>query len=122
MVAPGGGYGGAIVDTALPAICIGWNAAAERGHASIGCRAAATWAPPHAFRNEAAGGSMAHRAPLGPRLVCVFLLGMLLFSFPLLSLFNRVDTVFRIPILFAYLFAAWALVIALLALAVERRR
>jgi hypothetical protein len=65
---------------------------------------------------------MAHRAPLGPRLVCVFLLGTLLFSFPLLSLFNRVDTVFGVPILFAYLFAAWALVIALLALAVERRR
>jgi hypothetical protein len=56
----------------------------------------------------------------GERLVGVFLLGCLLFNFPLLALFNVRATVFGIPMLYAYLFAAWALVIALVALIMER--
>lgn len=54
-------------------------------------------------------------------LVSVFLLGCLLFTFPLLSLFNSADSVFGIPVLYAYLFAAWALLIALMAIGAERR-
>jgi len=56
----------------------------------------------------------------GERLIGLFLLGCLLFNFPLLALFNVRATILGIPMLYAYLFAAWALVIALVALIMER--
>ncbi len=56
----------------------------------------------------------------GPRLVGLFLLGCLLFNFPLLSLFNVRGTVLGIPLVYAYLFAAWLLLIALVAAVMER--
>jgi len=56
------------------------------------------------------------------RLVGVFLLGTLLFNFPLLALFNRTASILGVPLLYAYIFASWALVIGLLALVVERSR
>jgi len=56
----------------------------------------------------------------GERLVGLFLLGCLLFNFPLLALFNVRATVLGIPLLYAYLFAAWGLVIALVAVIMER--
>lgn len=59
--------------------------------------------------------------PSGARLVCVFLLGCLLFSYPLLALFNVPSRVLGVPVLFAYLFSAWVLLIALVALLMERR-
>ena len=55
-------------------------------------------------------------------LVAAFLLGCLLFTYPLLSLFNSDAMVFGIPVLYLYLFAAWALLIALIAFAAERRK
>lgn len=55
------------------------------------------------------------RSFVGQRLAALFLLGWLMFNRPLLSLFNRGDAVFGVPLLYAYLFAAWALFIALLA-------
>lgn len=55
------------------------------------------------------------------RLVTLFLLGNLLFNYPLLALFNRPDTIFGIPVLYAYVFGAWILLIVLLAAVVERR-
>jgi len=58
----------------------------------------------------------------GPRLVAVFLLGVLLFNYPLLALFNRTMLVFGVPLLYAYIFVAWALLIGLAALVVERSR
>jgi hypothetical protein len=58
----------------------------------------------------------------GQRLAALFLLGCLLFNYPLLSLFNRDGEIFGIPILYAYIFAAWAGLIALLALVVEKSR
>jgi hypothetical protein len=58
----------------------------------------------------------------GPRLVAAFLLGLLLFNYPLLALFNRAVVVFGIPLLYAYIFLAWALLIGLLALVIERSR
>jgi len=58
----------------------------------------------------------------GPRLVAVFLLGVLLFNYPFLALFNREASVFGIPLLYAYIFLAWALLIGLLALVIEASR
>jgi hypothetical protein len=56
----------------------------------------------------------------GARLVALFLLGCLLFNYPLLALFNVRASVFGIPLLYAYLFAAWALLIALVAFVMQR--
>jgi hypothetical protein len=56
----------------------------------------------------------------GERLVGLFLLGCLLFNYPLLALFNLRATVLGIPSLYAYLFAAWLLLVALAAAIVER--
>ena len=50
------------------------------------------------------------------RLVALFLLGGLLFSPALLAVFARPATLFGLPPLFVYVFAAWAAVIGLLAL------
>ena len=56
----------------------------------------------------------------GQRLVGLFLLGCLLFSYPLLAIFNVRATVLGIPLIYAYLFAAWTLVIVLVARIMER--
>ena len=56
----------------------------------------------------------------GPRLVGLFLLGCLFFNYPLLALFNVRATLLGVPLLYAYLFAAWALLIALVAAIMER--
>ena len=65
---------------------------------------------------------MIRTAIKGQRLVVIFLVGVLLFNYPLLALFNRATESFGIPVLYAYIFSAWALLIALLALVVERGR
>ena len=57
----------------------------------------------------------------GPRLVAVFLLGVLLLNYPLLQLFERPGEVLGIPLLYVYVFAVWAFVIALMALVLEKR-
>ena len=54
------------------------------------------------------------------RLACLFLLGCLLFNYPLLALFNVRASLFGVPLLYVYLFAAWALLIALVARVMER--
>ncbi len=56
----------------------------------------------------------------GQRLIAVFLLGCLLFNYPLLYLFNIDHYVFGIPLLYIYMFSAWGLLILLTALIVER--
>jgi len=53
------------------------------------------------------------------RLVALCMLGLLLFNYPILALFNVPATVFGIPVLYAYVFAAWSLLIACMALVVE---
>ncbi|HQY28126.1 MAG TPA: hypothetical protein PK787_04985 [Burkholderiaceae bacterium] len=58
----------------------------------------------------------------GQRLVAVFLLGCVLFNYPVLSLFNTPAAIFGIPLLYVYVFGAWGLLIGLLALVIERRR
>ena len=57
---------------------------------------------------------------LGQRLVALCMLGCLLFNYPLLALFNVRGAVSGIPILYAYIFTVWALLIALIALAARR--
>ena len=56
----------------------------------------------------------------GERLVALALLGFLLFNYPLLSLFSTDRTLLGVPVLYAYLFASWAALIALMALVVRR--
>jgi hypothetical protein len=56
------------------------------------------------------------------RLVALFLFGVLLFNYPLLALFSRPVEVLGIPLLYAYIFGAWALFVGLLARVVERKR
>ena len=56
----------------------------------------------------------------GQRLVALFLLGVLLFNYPLLSLFAGSERVLGIPVLYLYLFTAWIALIGLMALIIER--
>ncbi|SDI23108.1 hypothetical protein SAMN05216603_1273 [Pseudomonas benzenivorans] len=55
------------------------------------------------------------------RLTSLFILGGALFNYPLLALFNRPGWVLGVPVLYAYVFAAWLLLIALLALVIEKK-
>jgi hypothetical protein len=53
-------------------------------------------------------------------LVALFVLGVLLLAPPLLIIFNTATRILGIPTLYLYLFLVWAVLIALVALAVER--
>ena len=57
----------------------------------------------------------------GQRLIALFLLGALLLNYPLFSLFAGATEVAGIPLIYVYGFFVWALLIALMALVVERR-
>jgi hypothetical protein len=57
----------------------------------------------------------------GQRLVALFLLGCLLFNYPLLNLFSRGGEIFGIPLLYVYVFTVWAAFIGLMALVVQMR-
>jgi len=63
---------------------------------------------------------MAKPGLIGERLVAVFMLGVLLLTPPFLGIFNTPTRVFGIPVLYLYLFAAWVLLIAIVAATVER--
>jgi hypothetical protein len=56
----------------------------------------------------------------GQRLAALCLLGLLLFTYPVLAVFNVPATVAGIPVLYAYFFLAWGALIALMALVIER--
>jgi hypothetical protein len=58
----------------------------------------------------------------GQRLIALCMLGCILFNFPILALFNVPGNVLGVPVLYAYLFIAWALLIGLMAWVVEKRR
>lgn len=62
---------------------------------------------------------MRHRRK-GERLVALALLGFLLFNYPLLSLFSTDGSVVGVPLLYAYLFLSWGLLIGLMALVVRK--
>ena len=55
----------------------------------------------------------------GQRFVALCMLGVLLFNYPILALFNVSGTVFGVPVLYAYIFIAWAALIALMAWVAE---
>jgi hypothetical protein len=57
--------------------------------------------------------------PSSARLIALGILGCLLLSYPLLSIFNVPRLVFGVPALYAYLFGVWILFVAALALIVE---
>lgn len=57
----------------------------------------------------------------GQRLAALCLLGLLLFNYPLLAVFNVPRMLFGIPVLYVYFFLAWASLIGLMALVIERR-
>jgi hypothetical protein len=54
------------------------------------------------------------------RFVALCMLGLLLFNYPILALFNVSGTFFGVPVLYAYMFIAWAALIALMALTADR--
>jgi hypothetical protein len=54
--------------------------------------------------------------------VALCILGMLLFNYPVLALFNVQGTFFGVPILYAYLFIAWGTLIGLMAFAANKGR
>lgn len=58
----------------------------------------------------------------GPRLAAIFMIGCVLLNYPILSLFSRPVEVAGIPLLYVYVFAAWILLVGLLALVIERPR
>ena len=53
------------------------------------------------------------------RFAALCMLGTLLFNYPVLALFNVPAMLFGVPALYVYIFAAWAVLIALMALAAE---
>jgi len=57
----------------------------------------------------------------GSRLAAIFLLGCVLLNYPVLFLIDDQAGVFGVPLVYAYVFAAWAGLIALMALVIERR-
>jgi hypothetical protein len=60
-------------------------------------------------------GGIAHQ-----RLVAVFLVAVLLFNYPVLSIFDRGEWIFGLPALYLFLFLAWGVVIAAITWIAER--
>jgi hypothetical protein len=56
----------------------------------------------------------------GQQLAAVFMMGCVLLNFPILSLFARSGDIGGIPLLYAYVFGAWILLIGAMAWAIER--
>jgi len=57
----------------------------------------------------------------GQRLIGLCLLGFVLFNYPILALFNVPASIFGIPVLYAWIFFAWAVLIAAMAWVIEKR-
>ena len=58
----------------------------------------------------------------GQRFVALCILGVLLFNYPVLALFNVPGTIFGVPVLYAYLFVAWGAMVGLLAILAGKDR
>lgn len=54
-------------------------------------------------------------------MTALLLPGVLLFNYPLLQLFARDGSVLGVPLIYCYVFCAWAALIGLMVLVVERR-
>jgi hypothetical protein len=63
---------------------------------------------------------MIRRERTNELLVALFLLGVVLLLPPVLLVFNRPERIMGVPVLYLYLFAAWAVLIGLVA-AIARR-
>jgi hypothetical protein len=64
---------------------------------------------------------MNERKVKGQQLVALFLVGCLLFNYPLLSLFSHNGLVWGIPTFYLYTFMTWAGLIGLMAIVIEYR-
>ena len=60
---------------------------------------------------------MTPKARKNKRLIGLFLLGCVLFNYPLMSLFNLEAMILGFPLLFFYVFIAWAVLILMAAMA-----
>jgi acetyl-CoA carboxylase carboxyltransferase component len=67
------------------------------------------------LKRFAKGDLMSEFERKGQRFVALCMFGMLLFNYPILALFNVSGTLFGVPVLYAYIFIAWAVLIALMA-------
>jgi hypothetical protein len=56
------------------------------------------------------------------RFIALCMLGLLLFNYPILALFNVTGTLFGVPLLYAYIFVAWTALIAMMAYVAESDR
>ena len=56
----------------------------------------------------------------GQRMIALCMLGLVLFNFPILALFNVPGEFLGVPLLYVYIFAAWAGLIALMAVVAEK--
>ena len=65
---------------------------------------------------------MRHSDKTGQRLVAIFVMGCILFNYPILSLFSRSRDLGGIPLLYAYIFGAWIALIGFMAAVIERGR
>jgi hypothetical protein len=65
---------------------------------------------------------MKRSGAIGQRLAAIFMMGCVGLNYPILFLFARRGDVAGIPLLYAYVFGAWALLIGLMALVIERAR
>ncbi|MGQ5490320.1 hypothetical protein ACUH78_15850 [Thauera sp. ZXT1-4] len=63
---------------------------------------------------------MMRKGLAGQRLMAVFIAGLLLLNYPILSLFDRPLSVFGLPLLHLYLFGVWLGLIVAAAWIVER--
>lgn len=72
-------------------------------------------------RTQAPGGRGDGPALLEPRLLVFFLVGCVLFGYPVLGMFSAPARIAGIPALYLYLFVAWGLFVGALAWLVERR-
>jgi hypothetical protein len=55
------------------------------------------------------------------KLVALFILGAVVFNYPILSLFNNAGSMLGVPVIYVYIFLAWAGIIALVGWIVERK-
>ncbi len=55
-----------------------------------------------------------------PKLAALFLLGCMLFNYPLMSLFNVGTIFFGIPLLYLYIFSVWLLFVMLIGFITRR--
>ena len=58
----------------------------------------------------------------GQRFVALCMLGLVLFNYPVLALFNVSGTLFGVPVLYIYIFMAWLALIGLMAWVSESNR